>query len=72
MYPVGLKSTISAGERAQSYALDRAATGTGIAFLPYFIILCAWHDGDRNRSKHVAVSEGKVAVFDGMLQHLNI
>ena len=27
--PVGFESTISAGERPQTYALDRAATGTG-------------------------------------------
>ena len=30
MPPVGLEPTISAGERPQTYALDRAATGTGI------------------------------------------
>jgi len=30
MPPVGFKPTISAGERLQTYALDRAATGTGI------------------------------------------
>jgi hypothetical protein len=29
MPPVGLKSTISADERPQTYALERAATGTG-------------------------------------------
>ena len=29
MPPVGFESTISAGERPQTYALDRAATGTG-------------------------------------------
>jgi hypothetical protein len=29
MPPVGFEPTISAGERPQSYALDRAATGTG-------------------------------------------
>jgi len=27
---VGFKPTISAGERPQTYALDRAATGTGM------------------------------------------
>jgi len=32
MPPVGLEPTISAGERPQTYALDRAATGT-VAFL---------------------------------------
>ena len=29
MPPVGLEPTISAGERPQTYALDRAATGNG-------------------------------------------
>jgi hypothetical protein len=30
MPPVGFKPTISAGERPQTYVLDRAATGTGL------------------------------------------
>ena len=30
MTPVGFEPTISAGERPQTYALDRAATGTGV------------------------------------------
>jgi Asp-tRNA(Asn)/Glu-tRNA(Gln) amidotransferase B subunit len=29
MHPVGFEPTISAGERPQTYALDRAAIGTG-------------------------------------------
>ena len=29
MPPVGFEPTITAGERLQTYALDRAATGTG-------------------------------------------
>ena len=29
MTPVGFEPTISAGERPKTYALDRAATGTG-------------------------------------------
>ena len=29
MTPVGFEPTISAGERPQTYALDRAATGIG-------------------------------------------
>ena len=29
MPPVGFEPTISAGERPQTYALERAATGTG-------------------------------------------
>ena len=32
MAPVGFEPTISAGERSQTYALDRAATGTDISF----------------------------------------
>ena len=31
MPPVGFEPTISAGERPQTYALDRATTGTGTA-----------------------------------------
>jgi hypothetical protein len=30
MSPVGFEATISAGERSQTYALDRAATVTGV------------------------------------------
>ena len=30
MPPVGFEPTTSAGERPQTYALDRAATGTGM------------------------------------------
>ena len=33
MPPVGFEPTISAGERPQTYALDRAATGTGTGLL---------------------------------------
>jgi len=33
MPPVGFETTISAGERPQTYALERAATGTGDMYL---------------------------------------
>ena len=33
MPPVGFEPTTSAGERPQTYALDRSATGTGVLFL---------------------------------------
>ena len=33
MPPVGFEPTISAGERPKTYALDRAATGTGTTVL---------------------------------------
>ena len=36
MTPVGFESTISAGERLWTHALDRATTGTGL-FIPYFL-----------------------------------
>ena len=39
MTPVGFEPTISAGERPQTYALDRAATGTG-ANLKYCPKIC--------------------------------
>ena len=32
MPPVGFEPTISAGERPQTYALDRAASGTGTLY----------------------------------------
>ena len=35
MPPMGFEPTISAGERPQTYALDRAATGTGIYLYTY-------------------------------------
>jgi len=37
MPPVGFEPTISAGEQPQTYALDRAATGTGI-YIGYIIL----------------------------------
>jgi len=33
MPPAGFEPTISAGERPQTYALDRVATGTGIIII---------------------------------------
>jgi len=39
MPPVGLEPTISAGERPQTYALDRAATLTGILLINTYIKL---------------------------------
>ena len=34
MPPAGFEPTISAGERPQTHALDRAATGTGYKSVP--------------------------------------
>jgi hypothetical protein len=36
---VGFEPTISAGERPQTYALDRAVTGTGIIIIIIIIII---------------------------------
>jgi hypothetical protein len=38
MPPVGIEPTIPTGERPHTYALDRAATGTGIAM--FSNVLC--------------------------------
>ena len=38
--PVGFEPTISAGERPQTHALDRAAIGTGISVFSIFLIKC--------------------------------
>ena len=44
MPPVGFELTISAGKRPQTYALDRAATGTGIS--NYLFLQKALHVSD--------------------------
>ena len=38
MPPVGFEPAISAGERPQTYALDRAATGIGTLIIYYWLI----------------------------------
>ena len=38
MPPVGFEPTISAGERPQIYALDRAAAGTGVLYVCYMFL----------------------------------
>ena len=43
MPPAGFKPTISAGERPQTYALDRAATGTGIYIYIYTVRKVSTH-----------------------------
>ena len=43
MPPVGFEPTISAGERPQNYALDRAATETGSVSLPWVIYYEAFY-----------------------------
>ena len=43
MPPVGFEPTISAGERTQTFALERAATGTGLFFSIYYKIVIFIH-----------------------------
>jgi len=45
MPPVGFERTISSGERPQTYALDRAATGTGYYLLHSTRKLPSWRVG---------------------------
>ena len=40
MPPVGFEPTISAGERPQTYALDRAAIGTGDLIICHYFFVC--------------------------------
>ena len=49
MPPVGFEDTISAGERPKTYALDRAATGTGyeLHYL-YISLLLSLYDEYKN------------------------
>ena len=59
MPPVGFEPTISAGKRPQTYALDRAATGTGTTYtllssIRAFWIVWSWKR-PTYRSKHVAL-----------------
>ena len=42
MPPVGFEPTISAGERPQTYALDRAATGTGTSYFTIYNLTKVW------------------------------
>jgi hypothetical protein len=39
MSPAGFETTISAGERPQTYSLDRAATGTDVGMFTIYKIL---------------------------------
>ena len=48
MPPVGFEPTISAGERPQTYALDRAATGTGDQVLYWSEYNAQYFANDKN------------------------
>ena len=49
MPPVGFEPTISAGERPQTYALDRAATGTGKYTDIIFLKIMLYYVMERNK-----------------------
>jgi hypothetical protein len=49
MPPVGLELTISAGERPKTYALDRAATGTG------FLEMCLFNKVQEGDTKVIRI-----------------
>ena len=54
MPPVGFEPTISAGERPQNYALDRAATGTGrygVTLTINYMLFVVRHPDDGHRSE---------------------
>jgi len=54
MPPVGFEPTISAGERPQTYALDRAATRTGfVTLLVLAIIELTGEEGTERMSLNV-------------------
>ena len=71
MPPVGFEPTIAAGERPQTYALDRAATGTGLYFtyLTIYIRDTLW----RSSLRHCATS-WKVAgsIPDGVIEIFHV
>jgi hypothetical protein len=47
MHPVGFEPTISAGERPQTYALDRAATGTGNIRIYMYVYIYSVQEGEQ-------------------------
>jgi len=55
MPPVGFEPTISAGERPQTYALDRAATGT--------VIVPVWHIKRTDSSCNCRLTVGIILNF---------
>ena len=51
MPPVGFEPTISAGERPKTYALDRAATGSGIMVSLLLTIECSAYKIEEDESE---------------------
>ena len=57
MPPVGFEPTISAGEWPKTYALDRAATGTGVTILEQKQIVSAdirWQNNTLTNEMHIS------------------
>ena len=61
MPPVGFEPTTSAGERPQTYALDRAATGTG--FMAELITVIYWASFYRYQSLYVFIEMAELLDF---------
>jgi len=68
MSPVGFEPTISAGERPQTYALDRAATGTGTVSIHSLVISLegrAWQELEPSHVTGMALSHCILGRFFG-------
>ena len=64
MPPVGFETTISAGERPQTYALDRVATGTGLSlYLCSSNKLCSYASADTNLNARRLLCNGKIELM---------
>ena len=63
MPPVGFEPTISAGERPQTHALDRAATGIGTAYISSALISKAYLDTEWHLRSTVTAVTSIVSAF---------
>ena len=63
MPPVGFEPTISAGERPQTYALDRAATGIG-DFKEWPIKMTAFPSEDHTNEANITDDSVSVPRYD--------
>ena len=70
MPPVGFEPTISAGERPQTYALDRAATGTGLYTRRWNNYFCQVLNGEISAGNEVEI-EDTVFIPMGCLENEN-
>jgi len=78
MPPAGFELTISAGERTQIYALDRAATGTGLNWFRFMYLSThirlhwrgkKWSFATRKGHKYCVLENSVVGRTLGLEQH---